>query len=111
MVAKGKHDQFGRSWERHAALEELELSLAEMEEDALQAEAAAQIAANAAATANIKVAGSSGLSRRGGHYPECLPRKRIVYPSPSPRPCCRSVLHKLAQDITERIGRFRGNGR
>ena len=48
-IKKLRHEQFGRSSERHAVLEQLELSLAEMEEDASQAEAAAQIAVNAAA--------------------------------------------------------------
>jgi transposase len=54
-IKKLRHEQFGQSSERHGMLEQLELSLAEMEEDASQAEAAAQIAVNAAATANIKV--------------------------------------------------------
>jgi transposase len=54
-IKKLRHEQLGQSSERHAMLEQLELSLAEMKEDASQAEAAAQIAVNAAATANIKV--------------------------------------------------------
>ena len=39
-IKKLRHEQFGQSSERHAMLEQLELSLAEMEEDASQAEAA-----------------------------------------------------------------------
>ena len=39
-IKKLRHEQFGQSSERHAVLEQLELSLAEMEEDASQAEAA-----------------------------------------------------------------------
>jgi transposase len=53
-IKKLRHERFGQSSERHAVLEQLELSLAEMEEDASQAEAAAQLAVNAAAHANIK---------------------------------------------------------
>ena len=51
-IKKLRHEQFGQFSERHAVLEQLELSLAEMEEDASQAVAVAQIAANAAAQAN-----------------------------------------------------------
>ena len=42
-IKKLRHERFGQSSERHAVLEQLELSLAEMEEDASQAEAAAQL--------------------------------------------------------------------
>ena len=49
-MAKLRHERFGQSSERRAVLEQLEHSLAEMEEDASQAEAAAQIAVNAAAS-------------------------------------------------------------
>jgi hypothetical protein len=55
-IAKLRHERFGQSAERGAVLEQLELSLADMEEDASQAEAAAQLAANAAAGAKVTVA-------------------------------------------------------
>jgi len=42
-IAKLKHERFGQSSERSAVLEQLELQLADMEEDASQAEAAAQL--------------------------------------------------------------------
>ena len=54
-IAKLRHERFGQSSERSAVLEQLELRLADMEEDAAQAEAAAQMAVDAAASANIKV--------------------------------------------------------
>ena len=55
-IKKLRHERLGQSSERHAVLEQLELSLAEMEEDTCsQAEASAQLAVNAAAHANIKV--------------------------------------------------------
>ena len=41
-IKKLRHERFGQSSERHAVLEQLEHALAEMEEDASQAEAAAQ---------------------------------------------------------------------
>jgi transposase len=85
-IKKLRHEQFGQSSERHAMLEQLELSLAEMEEDASQAEAAAQIAVNAAATANIKVPAFERRKPARRPLPEHLLRERIVYPSSSACP-------------------------
>jgi transposase len=102
-IAKLRHEQFGQSSERSAVLEQLELSLAEMEEDASQAEAAAQIAANAAAQANIKVVAFERRKPARRPLPEHLPRERIIYPSPAACPCCGGVLHKLGEDITETL--------
>jgi transposase len=102
-IKKLRHEQFGQSSERHAVLEQLEFSLAEMEEDASQAEAAAQIAINAAATANIKVAAFERRKPARRPLPEHLPRERIVYPSPPVCPCCGGILHKLGEDITETL--------
>jgi len=102
-IKKLRHERFGQSSERHAVLEQLELSLAEMEEDASQAEAAAQIAVNAAATANIKVAAFERRKPARRPLPDHLPRERIVYPSSSVCQCCGGVLHKLGEDITETL--------
>ncbi len=102
-IKKLRHEQFGQSSERHAVLEQLELSLAEMEEDASQAEAAAQLASNAAAQANIKVAAFERRKPARRPLPEHLPRERIIYPSPSACPCCGGVLHKLGEDVTETL--------
>src|SRR5215510_8736182 len=44
-IAKLRHDKFGQSSERGAILEQLELSLADLEEDASAAATAAQMAA------------------------------------------------------------------
>jgi transposase len=52
-IAKLKHEWFGQSSERSAVLAQLELQLADMEEDASQAEAAARMATNAAASQKI----------------------------------------------------------
>ena len=62
-IAKLRHDKFGQSSERGAILEQLELALAEMEEDAAQAETAAQMAA---AAAKIAVRSFERRSRRAG---------------------------------------------
>src|SRR5437763_6327516 len=52
LIAKLRHQQYGQSAERGAILEQLELSLADLEANASEAEAAAQMAA---AQAKIEV--------------------------------------------------------
>src|SRR5262245_35281829 len=44
-IAKLRHEKYGQSSERSAVIEQLELQLADMEEDASEAETAAQLAA------------------------------------------------------------------
>src|SRR5947199_608607 len=102
-IAKLKHERYGQSSERGAALEQLELRLADLEEDASQAEAAARMAVNAAASAKITVAAFERRKPARRPLPEHLPRERIVYPSPSACPCCGGVLHKLGEDVTETL--------
>src|SRR5882724_4955179 len=102
-IAKLRHERFGQSSERSAALEQLELSLADMEEDASQAEAGAQMAANAAARAKITVAAFERRKPARRPLPEHLPRERVVYPSPSTCPCCGGALRKLGEDVTESL--------
>jgi transposase len=100
-IAKLRHERFGQSSERSAILEQLELALADMEENASQAEAEAQMAA--AASEKIKVATFERIRPARRPLPEHLPRERIVYPSPSTCPCCGGVLHKLGEDVTETL--------
>jgi transposase len=102
-IAKLRHERFGQSSERSAVLEQLELRLADMEEDAAQAEAAAQMAANAAANANIKVQAFERRKPARRPLPAHLPRERVVYPSPTACPCCGGALHKLGEDVTETL--------
>jgi transposase len=99
-IAKLRHEQYGQSSERGAVLEQLELKLGELEEDASEVEAAAQLAAERA-----KVAVKSFERRRPARrpLPADLPRERIVYPSPSCCPCCGGALHKLGEDVTETL--------
>src|SRR5258705_5226887 len=53
IIAKLRHEQFGQSSERSAFIEQLELKLADLEENASQAEAAAQLAASPASRRKI----------------------------------------------------------
>src|SRR6202521_3025232 len=102
-IAKLRHEKFGQSSERGAILEQLELALADMEEDASEAEATEQMAAAAAVSKNIKVQGFERRRPARRPLPEHLPRERIVYPSPSACPCCGGALHKLGEDVTETL--------
>jgi transposase len=102
-IAKLKHERFGQSSERSAVLEQLELSLADMEEDASQAEAAAQMAANAAASAKITVQAVERRKPARRPLPEHLPRERVIYPSLPACPGCGGALHKLGEDVTETL--------
>src|SRR5262245_24844218 len=101
-IAKLRHQNFGQSSERGAVLEQFELQLADLEADASQAEAAAQMAA---AAASEKVTVQLFERRRPVRcpLPEQLPRERIVYPAPSACPCCGGVLHKIGEDVTETL--------
>src|ERR1700759_5777755 len=74
-IKKLRHEQFGQSSERGALLDQLELQLADLEENAAQAETAAQMAAE-------KVAVPSFERRKPARrpLPVNLPRERVVYP-------------------------------
>jgi transposase len=102
-IAKLKHEQYGQSSERSAVLDQLELELADLEEDAAQAEAAARIAAETAARQRITVTAFERRRPARRPLPAHLPRERIVYPSPSACPCCGGALHKLGEDVTETL--------
>src|SRR3954454_15872771 len=82
-IKKLRHEQFGQSSERGALLDQLELQLADLEENAAQAETAAQIVAE-------KIAVPSFERRKPARrpLPDHLQRERIVYPVPANCPCC-----------------------
>jgi transposase len=103
-IAKLRHEQYGQSSERGAILEQLELRLGELEEDAAQAEALAQIAAAAAASAKVKVAGFERRRPARRPLPDHLPRERLVHPAPTACSCCgSSALRKIGEDVTETL--------
>jgi transposase len=103
-IAKLRHEQYGQSSERGAILEQLELRLGELEEDAAQAEARAQIAAAAAASAKVKVASFERKRPARRPLPDHLPRERLVHPAPTACSCCGSTaLRKIGEDVTETL--------
>ena len=103
-IAKLKHEQYGPSSERASVLEQLELELADLEEDAAEAEAAAQMAAERAKTERIDVRPFERRRPARRPLPEHLPRERIVHPAPASCPCCGGDrLRKIGEDVTETL--------
>jgi transposase len=97
-IKKLRHEQFGQSSERGALLlDQLELQLADLQEDAAQAEAAAS-----PETVTVPSFERRRPARRP--LPDHLPRERIVYPAPSACPCCGGeTLRKIGEDVTEML--------
>lgn len=103
-IRKLRHEQFGPSSERGALLDQLELQLADLEEDAAQAAAVARMAAIAAASEKITVASFERRKPARRPLPAHLPRERIVYPAPTTCPCCGGgTLRKIGEDVTETL--------
>jgi len=103
-IAKLRHEQYGQSSERSAVLEQLELQLADLEEDASEAEAQTQLAAAAAAEAKVEVKGFQRKRPVRRPLPEHLPRERVVHPAPTACPCCGGrTLRKIGEDVTETL--------
>lgn len=104
IIAKLRHEQYGQSSERSAFIEQLELKLADLEENAWEAEAVAQMAAVAASEQKIKVQAFERKKPARRPLPEHLPRERVVEPAPSACPCCGGTnLRKIGEDITEML--------
>ena len=98
-IRKLRHERFGPSSERGTLLDQLELQLADLEEDAAQAETTASAAAQ-----TITVASFARRKPARRPLPEHLPRERIVYPVPEACPCCGDGrLRKIGEDVTETL--------
>jgi transposase len=100
-IAKLRHERFGQSSERGVLIEQLELQLADLEENAAEAEVAAEIAGPPSRP--IAVHGFTRRKPARRPLPEHLRRERIVYPAPVACPCCGGVLRKLGEDVTETL--------
>jgi transposase len=101
-IRKLRHERFGQSSERGALLDQLELQLADLEEDAAQAKTAARMAAAAAEKITVPSFERRRPARRA--LPEHLPRERIVYPAPLACPGCGGgTLRKIGEDVTETL--------
>src|ERR1700751_734911 len=100
-IKKLRHEQFGQSSERGSLLDQLELQLADLEENAAQAETTAQVVT----VEKIPVPSFERRKPARRPLPAHLPRERIVYPAPSTCACCGdSRLRKIGEDVTETLG-------
>jgi transposase len=104
-IAKLRHMQFGQSAERSAILEQLELQLAGLEENASQTQMQAERdAAEAAAATKINVVAFQRKRPSRQPLPADLPRERLVHPAPTACPCCGGAkLRKIGEDVTEML--------
>lgn len=101
MLAKARREQFGQSSERGRLLvEQLELSIEDLEETQAEQETRAEIAAPEAA--KQKRAQNPRLPRRP--LPDNLPVERIVEPAPCACGKCGSErLHKLGEVVAKTL--------
>jgi transposase len=105
QIEKLNRDRYGPRSERTARLlDQLELTLEELESAATEDELAAEIAA--AKTRNITTTVASFTRKRPSRqpFPDHLPRERVIVPGPVACSCCGgSRLSRLGEDVTETL--------
>src|SRR6201747_840589 len=101
QIEKLNRDRYGPRSERTARLlDQLELTLEELESSATQDELAAEMAA----AKTTKVASFTRKRPSRQPFPEHLPRERVIVPGPTGCACCGGArLSKLGEDITETL--------
>jgi len=105
QIEKLNRDRHGPRSERTARLlDQLELTLEELETAATEDELAAEIAAAKAANATTTVASFMRKRPSRQPFPDHLPRERIIVPGPVACDCCGgSRLSRLGEDVTETL--------
>src|SRR5664279_1738848 len=101
QIEKLNRDRYGPRSERTARLlDQLELTLEELETAATEDELAAEMAA----AKTTKVASFTRKRPSRKPFPEHLPRERVIVPGPTACNCCGSArLRKLGEDVTETL--------
>ena len=101
QIEKLNRDRHGPRSERTARLlDQLELTLEELESSATEDELAAEMAA----AKTTKVASFTRKRPSRQPFPEHLPRERVIVPGPVVCACCGGArLSKLGEDITETL--------
>jgi transposase len=101
QIEKLNRDRYGPRSERTARLlDQLELTLEELESSATEDELTAEMAA----AKTTKVASFTRKRPSRQPFPEHLPRERLMVPGPTACVCCGgSRLSKLGEDITETL--------
>jgi len=104
-IARLKREKHGASSERGVRLEQLELTLEDLQETLAEATVVAEVAV--AAVDPVKVEGFDRRRPARRPLPEHLPRHRVVLPNPTACPCCSGTkLSKIGEDITESLERI-----
>src|SRR3954466_1017129 len=100
QIEKLNRDRYGPRSERTARLlDQLELTLGELEIAATEDELAAEMAAAKAATTKVASFTRKRPSRKP--FPDHLPRERVIIPGPTACACCGGArLSRLGEDIT-----------
>ena len=95
-VARLRRERFGTSSERSARIDQLELTLEDLEETLAETDAQATSEPEAYATST-----SSRRKPARRPLPEHLPRERIVHPGPTTCACCGGArLRGLSRTVT-----------
>ena len=95
-IARLRRERFGASSERSARIEQLELTLEDLEEEAAEIPAVDPV--------TVQTFARRRPARRP--LPDHLPRHRIVHPGPESCSCCGgTALRKLGEDVTETLER------
>ena len=105
QIEKLNRDRYGPRSERTARLlDQLELTLEELETAATEDELAAEMAAAKAANATTTVGSFTRKRPSRQPFPAHLPRERIIVPGPVACACCGgSRLSRLGEDVTETL--------
>jgi len=101
QIEKLNRDRYGPRSERTARLlDQLELTLVELESSATEDELAAEMAV----AKTTKVASFTRKRPSRKPFPEHLPRERVIVPGPTACSCCGGLrLSRLGEDITETL--------
>jgi transposase len=105
QIEKLNRDRFGPRSERTTRLlDQLELTLEELETSATEDELAAEMASAKAANGTTAVASFSRKRPSRKPFPDHLPRERVIVPGPLACACCGGTrLSKLGEDVTETL--------
>jgi transposase len=103
-IAKLQRAEYGSSSERGAKLDQLELQLGELVEQAAQTQAASEIEAPQQADALTSPAPTLAPEKPARRpLPSHLPRERVVHPGACVCPDCGGASRKLGEDVTETL--------
>jgi transposase len=105
QIEKLNRDRYGPRSERTARLlDQLELTLEELEASATEDELAAEMAAAKITNSTTTVTSFARQRPSRKPFPDHLPRERIVVPGPVSCACCGGArLSRLGEDITETL--------